>query len=239
MAEAISRRENIVGNLREATFSLDVNGERVPGLLFLPVDPPGKLPLVLIQHPATSSKDDYFVTEPARAWAGLGWICGGIDAPFHGDRSSHDPLGVLRDRSRFPAIRDQFASELSATIDAIAASYPVDLDRLGFVGYSMGSMLGLPAVARDGRFKAAVFCLIGEGGLVGQVREPDSDVSKLAGVAVRIVGKTEDELIPAEATESLFAALPGHKDLVWLPGGHFEIGPDVIRAAGDWLKAHL
>jgi len=26
---------------------------------------------------------------------------------------------------------------------------------------------------------------------------------------------------------------------VWLPGGHFEIGPDVIKAAGDWLKAKL
>ena len=76
MVEALSRRENIVGNLLEAAFSLAINGERVPGLLFLPTDPQGKLPLVLIQHPATSSKDDYFVTEPARAWAGLGWICG-------------------------------------------------------------------------------------------------------------------------------------------------------------------
>jgi fermentation-respiration switch protein FrsA (DUF1100 family) len=56
---------------------------------------------------------------------------------------------------------------------------------------------------------------------------------------VRIVGKEQDELIPRSATEALYDALPGMKDIVWLPGGHFEIGPDVVKAAGDWLKERL
>jgi fermentation-respiration switch protein FrsA (DUF1100 family) len=103
----------------------------------------------------------------------------------------------------------------------------------------MGSMLGLPAVAIDGRFKAAVFCLVGEGGLAGAASGSTSYVAKLGRVAVRVVGKTHDELIPRESTEALYEALPGDKDIVWLPGGHFEIGPDVIKAAGEWLKEHL
>jgi predicted esterase len=64
-------------------------------------------------------------------------------------------------------------------------------------------------------------------------------VPQLAAVAVRIVAKTADELIPRERTEALYDALPGEKDIVWLPGGHFEIGNDVIDAAGSWLAAHL
>ena len=220
------------GELREVRFSFDLNGERVPGLMFLPRDPEGDLPLVLIQHPATASKDDYFVEEPAKAWARRGWASAGLDAPMHGDRANHDPMSFLRDRSLFPAVAAQFAAEVTAAIDLLAETYAIDLTRLGFVGYSMGSMLGLPAVAADGRFKAAVFCLVGDGAAAAAA-------SNLAGVAVRVVGKTNDELIPRESTESLFEALPGTKDLVWLPGGHFEIGPDVIKAAGDWLKVHL
>ncbi len=56
---------------------------------------------------------------------------------------------------------------------------------------------------------------------------------------MRIVGKLNDELIPRERTEALFAALPGDKDLQWLPGGHFEIGPDVVRLAEEWMAAKL
>jgi len=235
----LARTERLYGELLEVRFSFDLNGERVPGLMFLPRESEGKLPLVLIQHPATASKDDYFVEEPAKAWARRGWASAGLDAPMHGDRADHDPLAILRDMSRFPAVAAQFAAEVSAAIDLVAATYPIDLSRLGFVGYSLGSMLGLPAVAIDGRFKAAVFCLVGEGAATGAAPGPASYVSKLGDVAIRLVGKTNDELIPRESTDALYEALPGDKDIVWLPGGHFEIGPDVIKAAGEWLKEHL
>jgi len=226
-------------DIKEVEFSFDLEGERVPGLMYMPAHVEERIPLVLIQHPGTSSKDDYFVSDPAKMWARRGWACAGIDAPLHGDRREHNPMALFQDRSRFPAITAQFAAELSAAIDLLAEAYPIDLGRLGFVGYSLGSMLGLPAVSRDGRFKVAAFCLVGEGGMVGAVEGPGSDVPGLKDVAVRIVGKLNDELIPREATESLYNALPGTKDITWLPGGHFEIGPDVIKASGDWLKAHL
>lgn len=235
----LQAREELVGDLREIHFGLDVNGEFVPGLLVLPTNPAGPLPLVFLQHPGMGSCDDYFVRDVALDWARRGWACAGIDAPLHGDRRDHDPMRLFRERDRFPAIRAQFAAELSACIDAIAADYEVDTGRLGFVGYSLGSMIGLPAVARDRRFKVACFCLVGEGGLVGAVEGPEADVPLLAGVAVKIVGKLQDELIPRAATEALYAALPGPKEIQWLPGGHFEIGPDVIRAAKDWLKEKL
>jgi dienelactone hydrolase len=232
-------REDLIGDRREARYSLTVGGESVPGLLILPSSEEGPLPLVFLQHPATSSKDDYFVRDVALRWAQRGWAVGGIDAPLHGERANYDPMALLRDRARYPAVADQFASELSAVIDALAAHFPVDTARMAYIGYSMGSMLGIPAVARDGRFRAAAFCLVGEGGLAGPATGVGSDVPALAEVAVRIVGKLGDELISREATEALYAALPGKKDIVWLPGGHFEIGPDVIRAAEEWIRQYL
>jgi dienelactone hydrolase len=233
------RNERETGDLVEVAFDVDAAGEAAPGVLFY-VESEEPQPLVIIQHPATSSKDDYFVRDVAIAWARRGWACAGLDAPLHGERATYDPMSVLRDRERFGAISAQFAKEISAAIDGIAGHLDIDLGRLGYVGYSMGSMLGLGAVAADGRFKTAAFCLIGEGGMVGSASDAASPVQRLGNTAVRIVAKQQDEFFSKASTEALFNALPGEtKDLLWLPGGHFEIGPDVIKGAEQWLQGTL
>ena len=238
MAGALQIHENQMGELREVQFWFHQGAEHVPGLLYLPVSHEEPMPFVLIQHPGMGSKEDYFVADIARAWARRGWVCGGLDAPLHGERASADPMSLFRNPDRYPEIRAQFAAEVSTMLDLLPAKFPIDMARLGFVGYSMGSMLGIPAVARDGRFKAAAFCLVGEGGLAGSASGEDSDIARI-NAAVRVVGKLEDQLIPREKTESLYAALAGEKDLRWCPGTHFEIGPDVIKLAEEWMVSHL
>lgn len=239
MVDALQTHEMPMGNLREVQFWFHQGAEHVPGLLYLPIEHADPMPFVLIQHPGMGSKEDYFVAEVARAWARRGWICGGLDAPLHGERASADPMSLFRNPDRYPEIRAQFAAEVTTMLDLLSERFPIDMSRVGFVGYSMGSMLGIPAVARDGRFKAAAFCLVGEGGLAGAVDGPDADIPQLQGVATRVVGKLQDQLIPRERTEALYNALPGKKDIRWLPGGHFEIGPDVIKLAEEWLLAEL
>lgn len=239
MVDGFRSSGSVIGEVTEMRFFVRVNGEDVPGMVCYPVGTDAPLPLVLMQHPGMGSKDDYFVRDVAHQWAKRGWACAGLDAPLHGERANHDPMALFRDRDAYPSIRAQFAAEVSAAIDAMAEAYPVDLSRLGFVGYSLGSMLGIPAVARDSRFKAAAFCLVGEGGLVGAAEGAESDIPKLDHTAVLVVGKEQDELIPRDATERLYEALPGKKALKWLPGGHFEIGPDVVRAGEEWLLREL
>ncbi len=240
MPEGFEASEEDRGGLAEVRFTLAVSGETVPGRLWLPGGAAAPLPLVLIQHPGMSSKDDAIVAEPARAWASAhGWACFGLDAPGHGERASADPLSALRDPEAAGALATQFAAEVSAAIDEIAARYPLATTGLGYYGYSLGAMLGVPAVARDGRFRAAVFAAVGTGTLSGPAEGAGSHLPALGDVAVRIIAKAKDELISSDATEALFAGLPGEKDLVTLPGGHFAIGPDVAGAAEEWLTAHL
>lgn len=240
MSDGLSVAEDLVGEVREIRFSFELDGETVPGLACIPRAHEQPMPLVFMQHPGFGSKDDYFVREVALRWATRGWACAGLDAPLHGDRKPHDPLALFRDRARYPEIRAQFARELSASVNHLSAAYPIDTARLGFVGYSLGAMLGVPAVAADGRFRAAAFCLVGEGGLVGELTgDEPTPLAGLSATAVRIVAKTHDEHVSRASTQALFDALPGRKDLVWLPGGHFEIGPDVIRSAEEWLRQEL
>ncbi len=233
-----SERER--GGLREVRFRLEAAGDETPGLLLLPDEEAGPFPLVLLQHPGMSSKDNAIVAGPARAWAlAHGWACLALDAPGHGERASADPLAPLRDPALAPALAAQFAGEVSGTIDALAEREPVDTSRLGYYGYSLGAMLGVPAVAGDGRFRAAVFAAVGTGALSGPAGGPASHLPALANVAVRIIAKEHDEIVTREATEALYAALPGEKSLLTLPGGHFAIGEDVAEAAEEWLTARL
>ena len=228
--------ENEYGGLRDIRFRL---GE-TPGRLWLPDGEEGPLPLVLIQHPGMGSKDDPLVTGPARAWATAHrWACLGLDAPGHGERAVPDPFAAMRDPEQAAAMAAQFAGEVAAAVDTLAERYPVDVGRLGYYGYSLGAMLGVPAVAGDGRFRAAVFAAAGTGPLSGAAEGEGSHLAGLADVAVRVIAKERDEVVSGEATIELYAGIPGEKDLVTLPGGHFAVGDDVVGAAEEWLAAKL
>lgn len=225
--------ESESGGLRDIRFRL---GE-TPGRLWLPESDEGEtLPLVFIQHPGMSSKDDAIVSGPARAWATAHrWACLGLDAPGHGERAVPDPFAAMRDAEQAAAMAVQFAGEVAAAVDALAERHAIDVGRLGYYGYSLGAMLGVPAVAGDGRFRAAVFAAAGTGPLSG----PAEGLARLAGTAVRVIAKERDEIVSPDATMELFAGLPGEKDLVTLPGGHFAIGDDVVGTAEEWLAAKL
>jgi len=239
MANELQVRESLIGDIREVSFWFRSGGELVPGVAYLPAGADEPMPMVQIQHPGMGSKEDYWVSEVGMRWAKRGWVCVGLDAPLHGERQTHDPMALFRQPERYEAVRAQFAADVGRMLELLPGALPIDTARLGYVGYSLGSMIGVAAVARTGKFRAAAFCLVGEGGLAGSATGPYSDVARLGSVAVRIVGKTDDELIPRERTEALYAALPGEKDLQWLPGGHFEIGPDVVRLAEEWMLAKL
>lgn len=228
--------EQEYGGLRDVRFR---HGE-TPGRLWLPDGEDEPLPLVLIQHPGMSSKDDAIVAGPARAWATTHrWACLGLDAPGHGERAVGDPFAALRDPEQATAMAAQFAGEVRDAIDALTERYPVDTARLGYYGYSLGAMLGVPAVAGDGRFRAAVFAAAGTGPLSGPGGGEGSHLAALADVAVRVIAKEQDEIVAPESTMELYAGLPGQKDLVTLSGGHFAIGDDVVGSAEQWLAAKL
>ena len=228
--------ERAYGGLREVRFLL----HETPGRLWLPDGEEGPFPLVLIQHPGMGSKDDAIVSGPARAWATTHrWACLGLDAPGHGERAVADPFAALQDPEQAAAMAAQFAGEVHDAIDALAERYPVDTGRLGYYGYSLGAMLGIPAVAGDGRFRAAVFAAAGTGPLSGPAEGPGSHLPALANVAVRVIAKERDEVVAPEATVELYGAVPGEKDLVTLPGGHFAIDDDVVGAAEEWLVGQL
>ena len=106
--------------------------EKWPLLELWRQDLPGQLPLVWVQHGYMARKE--FILPQAYLMAAAGFFVIAPDAVGHGDRQEGQP-------QLFGSIH-----ETTMEINQLLASYRtdsrVDLDRAGFIGYSMGGMIG-------------------------------------------------------------------------------------------------
>ncbi len=230
--------ENNANGLRQIHFNLKIGPENIPGLLQLP-EGEGPFPLVFVQHPGLSSKDELYISGTAKTWAKkYSWACVALDAPGHGERAIENPLAALNDEYKAKVLSEQFSVEVTATINILAKEYPINLKEIGYWGFSLGALLGVQACALDQRFKAIVLAAAGVSPLTGKFTE---DVHKgLHTTAVLLLAKTDDEIISRSSTKILFENIQcRRKELRWLPGGHFMIGGDVITAGEEWLLEEL
>lgn len=235
-------------------FDLNVNGERVPAVIWAPEGAKGPRPLILMGHGGSQHKKIGNIAAAARHYAkALGYATLAIDAPGHGDRVSREQgaqfSAEIAKRIREgggvggEAGKDMAARALQAvpewnaaldaaqTLDFVGKSGPV-----GYWGVSMGSALGIPFVAQDKRITCAIFGLMGElpgnPGLMeaaGQIKIP-----------LQFVIQWEDELVSRESALALFNAFGAAQKTMHInPGGHVAI-PEYERDGWElfWTR-HL
>ena len=157
--------------VRERPFVVTRNGDRIPGILWMPDEVAGPVPLVLMGHGGQGEKRNPNGLALARRFVrrhGIGVAA--IDAIDHGERGNivitDDPAGhpdyiALWKR---PDTFDRMRADWAATLDALLASGRFEAGRVGYWGLSMGTMLGLPFVASESRIRAAVLGLCGFSG---------------------------------------------------------------------------
>ncbi len=131
----------------QETVSIQGGERTVPAIVTLPVGE-GKFPAVVINHGHGGNKDEgggFAGVAQALAKAGIASIrmdfagCGDSTAPFTQNTLSN------------------MAEDSNAAKDYLLKNYPVDADRLGILGYSMGGRLALELVSgKDNPYKAVV-----------------------------------------------------------------------------------
>lgn len=242
-----------LGGPRRVHFRIaSTRGERVPGHLWLPPGA-GPHPAVILQHGAGSSKEDASIARPAARWARNGYATAAIDAHLHGERRRDDaPEGSVWSypwRRRDHAV--QMAVDLMRTVDYLAARPDIDPSRIGFAGFSMGTIMGVPFVALERRVRAAVFCI--GGSLMGQaaghpgpaeaerlaaeVTDPVFFAPLIAPRPVLMINGLRDEVVPPAAAEALYDALGEPKEIVWFEGGHTDLSGVLFKRMWDFLRA--
>ncbi len=235
------------------------DGAAVPAYLFQSRTQTSRGPAVVIQHGANTSKDDFYIQAPARRWAAAGWTVLAIDLAEHGERASDPPLEMMRRRRLItkPDFVEQGIADLRRGVDLLTTIETVDVTRLGFVGFSLGGMLGTVFTAREPRVRAAVIVIAGSFAHLRYWERGDTDDERArrraaaeatdpiffaAAIAPRpllMINTEEDPVFPREAVTCLFEAAREPKELRWHPGTHHQWGASVFKDAWLFLKRHL
>ena len=231
--------------------------QRVPGILHTPAGA-GPFPLLVMQHGAGSQKEAEYITRPAEYWAEReGWAVLAIDAPHHGERTTvaFDRQELFRHPYRWRDHAVQAAQDLMRALDYAETRPELNLERAGYIGFSMGTILGVAFVALDERIKAAVFTIGGSVTLTrlqqfsGQTGEEVALIADLVDSAayapliaprpvLMINGRTDEVVLP-ESGQRLFDALEEPKRIEWFDGGHYDMRGKEFRLIRDFFADHL
>jgi alpha-beta hydrolase superfamily lysophospholipase len=199
----------------------------------LPLSDP--LRIVVMAHGADNSRKARYVEVSGKSFTRHGTAVVAMDAPLHGDRVGArpmtDPVGVQADLL-VQSVRDH-----RRLLDAVVARWPGV--PIGFAGFSMGGLFGVPLVATDERIRSAAIVIAGSTGVsypqrFGRldkharerlaVTDPTVHASRVGDRPVLLLNADADELVSREAAIALYDAFTGPKELAFMPGTHTEWG---------------
>lgn len=222
----------------ERGFELQVDGRRVPGLVWHAAAAGTGAPLVLIGHGGTQHKRADYVLALARMLARHHGIASlAIDAPGHGGRQGDRPMdGATFDAVwRTPGVDDATVADWHGALDAVSAE--LRPGGLGYWGLSQGTMMGIPLIAAEARIEVAVLGLMGFRGLNDARLRADAP---RVTCPLRFLVQWDDELIRRQDAFDLFDALGSQrKELRAHPGRHAGGPAREFRDSAAFLAGHL
>ena len=224
--------------------------EKIPGILWMPEEPAGPLPLVLMGHGGKSEKRNAASLAIARRFVRRHGIAAcAIDAIDHGERGpivdtgDGPPQAEYLELWRRADTFDRMNGDWKATLDELLASNRFDPARVGYWGLSMGTVLGLQFVASEKRISAAV---LGACGFTGpsavRARFADrhrADAPKLT-CPVLFMMQWDDEIFDRDGALELFDAIGSpDKRMHVHPGKHGAFPQEAADATREFLAARL
>lgn len=234
----------------ERAFALERAGDTIPGILWMPENPAGPVPLVLIGHGGSSEKRNENGLALARKFVRRhGIAAAAIDAIDHGERGPIRPVADFAGHPDYialwkkPDTFDRMNADWKATLDALLALGYFDPERVGYWGLSMGTMLGVPFVASEPQIKAAVLGLCGfKGSSAIRGRFGDrhrADAPRIT-IPVHFSVQWDDERFDRDGAFELFDMLATKdKRLAAYPGLHGELPEEGRDATRIFLAERL
>jgi dienelactone hydrolase len=228
----------------DSSFTLEVDGRVVPGVLWTPEGATGPRPLVLLGHGASRHKRvGHLVALAARLVRRHRFAAAAIDGAGHGERRPDRGVDPIKVFGEFPAewsrpgSTDEMVADWTATLEALRELDEVGDGPVGYWGLSMGTIYGLPFVAGEPRVQAAVLGLMG---LAGPTRDRlESDARRIT-CPVLVIQQWDDELFSREHVFALFETLGTlDKRLHAHPGAHAAVPAEEMAFSARFLAHHL
>jgi dienelactone hydrolase len=199
--------------------------------------------------------------------SGKGYTTIAIDVAGHGDRPKVNgkPIGE-QDLAGMRTVAAQTVQDLRRTVDYLLSRPDIDPKRIGFVGVSLGGVLGARFLAEEPRVAAASLWVAGGdwGTLITTSAHPfakrfrdtgDTDATKIRAALADVdpvpaisraaprpllfLNGATDDVVPKASSDALFAAARDPKERVILPGGHTTSLFDMASRTIRFLDKHL
>jgi len=221
-----------------------IEGDRVPGHLYLPKKISGRVPAVLVQHGVGDKKHAEYIVECCRMLSARGIIALAIDAPRRGERKGPGRRGP--DMWNLPEVRKWFGQhcgDYSRAFDYLGTRKDVDAERLGYVGFSWGAITGITFAAHDERVRALT-SVVGGGllSLLGKDLDPVHNVGRIAPRPLLFLNATRDRVVLRPFATSLHKAAGKGAVVQWHETDHtFSTldRPKIMGMISDFMKASL
>jgi len=232
--------------------------ERVPALLVLPADAAPPHPVVLILHGVFGYKSSPNQIKRSDALVAAGYATLRIDGKYRGEREAGAAGGLGLQTAYFYRNRDamiQTVVDLMRGVDYLASRNDIDVERVGFTGFSMGGAIGAIFCAIDERVEAAVLGITGgdfdklniRAGATGEERlrraymimDPVNFVSRISPRPLLMINGAKDEIVPKAATEALYEAAREPKRIIWYDCGHIDLPDEYLDEMTGFFDAEL
>ena len=233
-----------------------MHDHRVPAILTFPkgvVRPP----VLLVLHGVTGSKEAPYIRSISRGMREAGFATIAIDSQYHGDRIRHNRDMRFHNYTSYTNRNAAIQSSLDCmrALDYVQSRPDLDPERIAFVGFSQGTIVGTPFCARDSRVRA-VALVVGGGNFIrlyppakspeateralriSDTIDPVKHVALISPRPLLMVNATRDELIPRACTEDLFEAAREPKTILWYDATHRTLPAEAFVRVRDFLVAH-
>lgn len=233
-----------------------VHDKRVTGLLSVPSQNKGPLPVIILLHGLGDRKTVDYIEAGYQYFQQSGYAVLRIDIDNHGDRKKYDYDFDLTDGYRYWTrdIITQTVFDLRRSIDFLETRVEIDKDRIGFFGISLGGIIGTIFSGVDKRVKVPVIALAGGNlslmfGLDAFTEEtkdffsiidPINFVQEIAPRPLLMINAENDEVIDPLTSKLLFRKAKQPKEIIWYPSKHRDLPIEEAYPSGiAWFQKHL
>lgn len=230
---------------------------RVPAILTLPRGV-AHAPVCIILHGVTGHKEVPYVRAVTRLLIKEGFASIALDSQYHGDRARDDRSVRFHNYTSYTN-RDasiQTALDCMRAVDYVHSRNDTDPERIGFIGFSQGAIVGSTFCARDPRVRAVVLVVGGGNFLrlypaaphdearrrtaaIAETVDPIHHVGLISPRPLLMINADRDDVVPRECTEDLFASAGEPKRIIWYDAPHSGLPAEAFGEAVAFFKKEL
>jgi dienelactone hydrolase len=243
-AEVVSSEEEEHWTIEEIELDAAYGNERLTALLYLPKNTqapyapivyfPGSSAIYRRENPSTGRFVGSFLIKSGRA----------VLFPIYKgtyERGTELNSDIQNETNAYRENVIQWSKDLGRSLDYLETRPDIEMDELGYLGFSWGSSIAPVIIAMEPRIKASVLL---SGGLVLQPTQPEVDPFNFlprVRIPTRMVNAPNDYFFPLISSQKPFYQFLGaeHKDRILLEGGHLPPLNLVARETLDWFDRYL